>query len=181
MFLLIALHKKVFKWALSSNAIPPIKRQPVIQLKWSRTGAAKETAPLSGNAASRVKARKLQENLQLERSSAHARVERVRRHFIDVGASTTLVRGIHRIRSQKADEDYCNLSKNRGKTKAQLKAQEKERAKKQKDSERRKNDRKEGKYRVDARSGSSRPSSATPKKEGGARAARPISAARSRK
>ena len=175
------MHKKVFQWALSSNAIPPIKRQPVIQLEWSRTGAAKETVSLSGKAASRVKARKLQENLQLERSSAHARVERVRRHFIDVGASTTLVRDIQRVRSQKADEDYCNLSKNRGKTKAQLKAQEKERAKKQRDIERRKKDQKEGKYRVDVRSGSSRPSSATPKKEGGARAARPISAARSRK
>ena len=66
---------KIFKWALSSSSIPPIKRKVIV------TKERQNDATRNGDEGlSRIRERKRKENLQMEVSAAFHRIQLIRNH-----------------------------------------------------------------------------------------------------
>ena len=174
---------KVFKWGLSSNAVPPLfKRQRVVSLgryssnetqntRHEIAGASKES-DFTADAIVRQKNLIKNENLLLEQRTANERVQRVRNHYSQVSKSLTYAQDIRKVRSDRAEALYQERKTNRGLSKREIQRRKKALAKKKEQKEAR-----EKKYALRKAQAKSSKSKKGTKKDSRARAARPLSAA----
>eukprot|EP00942_MAST-04A_sp_MAST-4A-sp1_P014039 g14039.t1 len=89
---------KIFKWALSSSSIPPIKRKVIV------TKEKQNDATRNGDEGlSRIRERKRKENLQMEVSAAFHRIQLIRNHHFEAAKAHEFITQYKVNEARKAD------------------------------------------------------------------------------